>query len=109
MAKFYGPVGYVITEESDPINHPGVYNTTTEVRYVYGDYKQKRSNVKSSDQVNDDVEMLGEISFIGDEFALAHFAHIRFVKYLGVKWKVTSVSSRPPRLILSLGGVYNGE
>ena len=48
-----------------------------------------------------------EISIVADPFANENYFAIRFVEYMGAKWKVQSISVQFPRLNLSLGGLYN--
>lgn len=64
---------------------------------------------QSSDKVSDDITTSDEISVIADKFACKNFSNIRYVKYMGANWKVASVRLRYPRIILTLGGVYNGR
>jgi len=39
---------------------------------------------------------------------VVNFQNIRYITYLGTNWKVTSIDTQYPRLVLSIGGVYNG-
>ena len=59
---------------------------------------------------NDDIRINHRISILADPFAMKHFHSIRYVEWMGVKWKVTSVDpTKYPRLTLTLGEQYNGE
>ena len=104
MAKFYGPVGFCIMTE-DP---PGVWKETVQVRRYSGEIYRNRRQLQSADQLNDNVSLNNEVSIVADPFAVNNMYAIRYVRYMGANWKVTSVDVQVPRLILTIGGVYNG-
>lgn len=104
MNKWYGKVGYIETSEIEP----GIWDEEETVREYYGDLVRKSSKFKVSGNVNDDRDVSAELSIMADSYADLHFYSIRYVEFGGVKWSVNSVEPRRPRLILSLGGVYNG-
>ena len=103
MAKFYGPVGYAVTEEVSP----GKWVENITERLYYGDVIRNTRRLTSSDKVNDDINISNEISIVADPYAMENFHLMRYVGFMGSKWKVTSVDVQFPRLILSVGGVYN--
>lgn len=104
MGKYYGNVGYGISEEVKP----GVWKNKIITKAHKGDVlRNLSSRQRSSGNLNDDVEISNEISILADPFANENFSNIKFVEYMGARWKVTKVDVQPPRLILSLGGVYN--
>ena len=104
MNRWYGTVGYVETAEVEP----GVWDEQETVRQYYGEFVRKSSKFKTSRDVNDDLDVSVELSIVGDRYADLHFHSIRYVEFGGVKWKVNTVEPQRPRLILSLGGEYNG-
>ena len=105
MAKFYGAVGYATTLETKP----GVWTERIAEQKYYGDIVKPYSRgLNNSERINDDITVSNQISILADQYALAHFFAIRFVEWMGSVWKVTNVEVQPPRLILTLGGVYNG-
>lgn len=110
MPRFYGAVGYIETAKDD--NSPDVWKEKP-VEYFYkGELlKNFRNLAKSSeDQLNDDITFSNQISITANPYAFTHMADMRYVKWMGTAWKVTGVdASNYPRLILSIGGVYNGE
>lgn len=105
MAKFYGPVGYVEGQET---GLDIVTNVPVEKLYR-GDIEKNTRRLEKGEGVNDDVTINNTISIVADPYAYQHMHAIRYVKWMGVAWTVTSVDVKYPRLILSLGGVYNGE
>lgn len=106
MAKYFGRVGYAITEETSP----DVYTEKIVARSYYGDLlKNNRRLQTTAERLNDDITVSNEISILADPFAYEHFYAIRYAELNGVKWKVTNVDVQFPRLVLSLGGVYNAD
>ena len=105
--KFFGKVGFMVTVETVP----GVWEEQITEGYYYGDANRiSRKWETTPDKLNDNLNVNNEISIIADAFAVQNFQTIRYVEWMGVKWKVPSVTLDPdrPRLILSVGGVYNG-
>lgn len=104
MPKFYGSIGYAISKETTP----GVWVEDI-VEYQYsGDVYRNTRKLQSGNQVNDSIDISNEISILSDPFANENFHSMRYVTYMGAKWKVSSVEVRYPRLILTVGGLYNG-
>lgn len=105
MAKFYGAIGYASTVETSP----GVWVERIIERNYYGELVRNTRRLESSGNLNDDVNISNEISIVSDPFANQNFHTMRYAKFMGTCWKVVSVEVKYPRLILTLGGVYNGE
>src|SRR5690606_8677246 len=106
MARFYGAVGYGITVEDPPAS--GIWkDQISEISY-FGDVVRNIRRLEEVDTLNDDIKVNTSISIVADQHAIEHFHLIKYVKWAGAVWTVTSVESKPPRLILSLGSVYNG-
>lgn len=106
MAKFYGPIGYGITSETSP----GVWTDSIIERNYKGDVLQNYRKVSPGESIIDNIDVSNRLSIISDPFAMQHFHTIKYVKWMGAAWKVTTVdASQYPRLILTIGGVYNGE
>lgn len=104
MAKFYGTIGYAVTEEI----RPGVWEPNVTERNYYGELIRNFRKLESSGNLNDNINVANEISIVADPFAYENFHSMLYVTYMGAKWKVTNVEVQHPRLILTLGGVYNG-
>lgn len=105
MAKWFGKVGYASTEETSP----GIWQATITEREYYGDTVRNVRRLENDQKVNDDIAVAVDISIVADPFAYSNFHTIKYVTYMGNKWKVSSVDVKYPRLVLSLGGLYNGE
>lgn len=106
IAKFYGAVGYGFTEETKP----GVWMPRIVERKYSGDMiRNTRQAQQSSDSTNDNVNINNQVSILADPFAYENFHAMKYVEHMGTKWKVSAVEVQYPRLILTVGGVYNGE
>lgn len=104
MARFYGNVGYSETIETSP----GVY-TEQPVEYpYYGDIEKDTITLKNGQYLNSDISVGNSISIIADAYAYEHFYAIKYVNWAGTNWSVSTVTVNSPRLVLRLGGVYNG-
>lgn len=103
MAKFYGNIGYIDTVEVEP----GIWEEQIVDRPYYGDLTRNTSRYQSSGGVNDDINISNNISIIADPYANENFQHMRYVEFMGAKWKITNVEIQYPRIILTVGGVYN--
>lgn len=106
MAKFYGVVGYGETVET-PAGSGKWVDVITERNY-YGDILNNIRRFEENQKVNDDLSLSNSISVLADAYALNHFFAIQFVEWAGALWTVNTVEVERPRLILRLGGVYNG-
>lgn len=106
MSKFYGKIGYNVSAERE--GEPGVYDPGPVERTCYGELLRTEKTAVGSDKVNQDIDLRNELSIIANPFAINHFSDILYVEYMGVKWKVTGVEVKFPRLILTTGSVYNG-
>lgn len=103
MAKFYGEVGYAVTVET----RPGVWEEQITERSYSGDLIRDTRRLQSSEQLNDNISIANKISIVSDPFANENFYSMRYVVFRGAKWKISDVEVQYPRLILTIGGVYN--
>jgi hypothetical protein len=106
MARFYGGIGYGESVESPA--ESGVWiDKITEFSY-FGDVIRNTRKLEHGESLNDDISVGNSISIVADQYAVEHFFAIRYIRWAGVLWTVTNVEVKSPRLILSLGSVYNG-
>lgn len=105
MAKFYGEIGYAKTEETKP----GVWETVIAKKMYGGDLNRISKKWHNSQSINGDINLMSEISIIADPFLIDNLHTIKYVKLHGQPWRVESIEFQPPRLILAIGGPYNGE
>ena len=107
MAKYSGKIGFVV---STPVEtSPGIFENPIEERKYRGDILEDNRRWDKSEYANDDLNLANRISIVGDAYAYGNFFAIRYVEWMGALWKVTKVEIKRPRLILTIGGVYNGR
>lgn len=105
MAKFYGLIGFEDTVETAP----GVWSPNTVEKAYYGDVLRSSWRNQKAQKINDDITVSNQISILADSYIYENIGHMKYVEYLGSKWKISSVTIQRPRLIIELGGVYNVE
>lgn len=105
MAKYFGAIGYGTTETDDT----GVSIVKIREREYYGDVTRNARRYQAGENLNDDLVINNEFRILADPYAMDHFFEIRYVTWMGARWKVTNVEVQHPRLVLTAGGVYNGE
>ena len=102
--RYYGKVGYVKSVET----RPGVWQDSEIVeRLYYGEVLRYSRRWQGADQLNDNLTITNQISILADPYAYEHFSDIKYVYWMNTKWKVPTVEVNYPRLILTLGEVYN--
>lgn len=105
MAKYSGFIGYAKQVKVKP----GVYQETIKPHRVRGDVINLKNSVNTSDEIVSDIQLNHRISIIADKTTYSNFATIRYITYMGVKWRVASVEVARPRLVITTGGVWNGH
>lgn len=105
MGKYYGNVGYATTVETSP----GVYKDAIVDRPYYGDVVRNAFRLQGTSEVNDNLKVNNQISLLADPYAFENFHNIRYIYWMGTRWKVSSVEVQYPRIICYIGDVYNGE
>lgn len=104
MGKFFGKVGYAELVETAP----GVWEEVISEHDHYGDIERVTRRLESTRTLNDNITVNNLISIMGDAYAFENFFHMRYVEWMGAKWKITTVDVQRPRLLLTLGDIYNG-
>ena len=105
MAKYYGKIGYFTTVETTP----GVWTEIITDKYYKGDIIRNTRRLTNDATVNNNITINNQISIVADPYAINNFHSMVYAEFMGVLWKITSVEVQYPRLILDLGGEYNGE
>lgn len=105
MAKYYGSIGYAETVETVP----GIWEEKIIERKYYGDVYKNTRLLQNSGGVNDNINIANQISIIADPYANQNFHAMRYVEFMGSNWKITNVEVQFPRLVLTIGGLYNGD
>lgn len=103
--KFAGRIGFASTVEKAP----GVWVEEFVERPYKGDVRRVTRRLNNVDQVNDNVVVSNTISILSDAYAELNFFAMRYVEWMGAKWTINTVEVQRPRLVLHIGGVYNGQ
>lgn len=105
MAKFYGAVGYALQIESKP----GVWIDEVVERNYRGDVVLDQRRWQPGDKVNDDINLDNSISIIADAYAYANIGSMKYIVWNNTPWRIQSFSINRPRIVIQIGGIYNGE
>lgn len=105
MAKFYGAIGYALLEESVP----GNWTDKVVEKNYRGDVILNQVRMQSGDKVNDDINIDNSISILADAYAYTNLGFMKYIIWNGVAWKIQSFTINRPRIVLQIGGIYNGE
>lgn len=105
MAKYYGMIGFTEIVADDGF---GVYDPKVVERPYYGDLVRNMKRDESGSNIEDSISIQNDFSIVADAYAYQNFHQIRYITFMGTRWKVRTVEVARPRLILSAGGVYNG-
>jgi len=104
MAKWFGKIGF---GEDEAVDDYGVWKPSLTYKEYYGDLLKDYHKRDSTSNVNDNLSLGNSISILADPYVSQNLGKIRCVEYGGTYWKVTSVDVQYPRLVLSVGPVYN--
>lgn len=103
MAKFCGQIGFIKTVETEP----GIWEESlVEEKKYYGDITRNTFKYQNNGQVNDNINISNTISIISDPYANNNLQYMKYVVFNGAKWKISNIDIQPPRLILTLGDLY---
>lgn len=103
--KFSGAVGF---SEGTFETEPGVWEERIVERKLYGDVVRNATQIREGEYVNSDISVNNSIRVVADAYANDHLSAVRYVNWAGALWMVAEVTVESPRLVLRLGGVYNG-
>lgn len=105
MAKYSGNVGFVETVEVSP----GRWDYQVTERRYKGDVFKNTRRWEARDSLLDTLNANNMISIVAkDAYAFQHASAIRYIWWMGARWNVTNIEVQRPRLILTIGGIYNG-
>ena len=107
MPKFYDAVGYAESREGTGEREGIVEDVIVERRY-FGEVLRNTRRYEAGSDILDNLRINNQISIVADAYAYEHFYAMKYVKWMGTRWVVTNVEVQRPRLLLTIGGVYNG-
>ena len=106
MGKWCGKIGNALTSEI----RPGVWDGDDSIieRPYFGEEVKAARRFEKSGNGNDNLNVSLELSVIADPFANQNFQSMKYITFMGSKWEITNVELQYPRMILTIGGIYNG-
>jgi hypothetical protein len=105
MSKCSGVIGYALSEETQP----GVWSDGITEKKYFGDVVRDNRRISDQGQINDNINISNNISIVSNKFMLENMAAMKYLTFMKSKWRISSVDIRPPRIIITLGGLYNGQ
>lgn len=103
MTKWSGSIGYALAEETQP----GVWTEDITEKKYYGDIIRDNRRIVDQGEINGNINISNNISIISNSFMLENMAFMRYITFAKSKWKINTVDIKPPRIIISLGGLYH--
>lgn len=107
MDKFSGMIGFAVCEE-DP-NRPSIWVDTITERPYRGDILRNDRRWNQPDNSNGNLTITSQFSIICDPYLKENMYSMRYLVWRGIKWSVTHIDEKFPRLILTVGGEYHGD
>ena len=105
MPRYYGAIGFQEQVETAP----GVWREQIVERQYRGEIIRNQIRWNTGSEMNDELSIDNAISIVFDPYFEHHISSIRYIVWMGSKWKVTSLSIQRPRVVLQLGGLYNDQ
>lgn len=108
MAKKRCVIGFIFPEVETP-EGSGIWKPASkEERYYYVEIIKNNRQYQAGEGINDNLLVKNRFSIIADPYAAKNFFAMKFIEWQGTRWKISDISVEYPRLILEIGGVWNG-
>ena len=104
MRKFAGYVGFVLDTEVKP----GVFMPRAVEKFYKGEINNQYRRWDQQQEVSDQLTLSEEITIVTNSYLLENIGAIRYVVRHGTRWAVKSIGIKAPKIVLTLGGEYNG-
>ncbi len=105
--RYYDVVGFSFSEEGTG-EREGIVEDKVVEKYYYGDILRNTRRYENGNDINDNLRINNQVSIVADDYAYDHYYDIRYCRLMNGLWKVTNVEVQRPRLLLTIGEVYNG-
>lgn len=107
--RFSGVVGYAVSTETSP----GVWTDVMTEKPYFGDVVTNSRRLEAPSMVppvaNPGIALSNSFSIVADAEAYENTLNMRYVIWDSVYWQITDVAVQRPRLILTVGGQWNGN
>lgn len=105
MPRCSGVIGYALAVETQP----GIWlEQITEKKY-YGDIVKDNRRIVDNESINGSININNTISIVSNKFMLENLSYMRYITFMNSKWKISTVEIIPPRVTISLGGLWNEQ
>ena len=105
MTRYYGAIGFAESKETAP----GVMQDVITERYYRGDVSRNQVRWSQEEQVNETMRVDNTVSVIADPYFESHIQNMRYITWLGQKWKISSIQVERPRITLQIGSEYHDQ
>lgn len=103
--KYSGKVGFADTREITI----DVYEEGIVEKHMIGDFLRYSSQYHFVSQSTvSDIQANHRISLIGTPYAREKFQKMVYITINGERWRISAAELATPRIIVTLGGIYNG-
>jgi hypothetical protein len=107
--RFSGAVGSATSTEV----RPGVWEDVITERTYFGNIIRNTRRLEAPSLVppvvQGTVALDNSFSIMSDPDAYENYLNFRYITWEGQRWEITSVEVKRPRLILTIGGLWNGN
>ena len=107
MNKWFGKIGFVMTVQDEV--RPSKWIEKVVEKEFYGEVIKNYRRWEQGLSTNDDTNISNQISVLADGFAINNLQYMKYIEFSGAFWKINSIDIQAPRLILGIGGVWNGK
>lgn len=107
MSRFRGMIGYAQNVETEQGSGEWIPDIV-EKRHS-GNVLKDFARYQSEDVTIPTLTITNKISVVANNYILDNTSKMRYVVWQSAKWEIVSFKFEHPRIILTLGGVYNGN
>lgn len=105
MNRFFGKIGFCYQESEEGSD---IVTERVVLKTYRGDLLKSNRKWETAEQIIDQFNISNRVSIMADPYSLDNLYAIKFVILHGKAWKITDAEIQYPRIILSIGGLWNG-
>ena len=103
--RYRGKLGFRTQQRTTP----GVWEDQVIEKVYRGNVTRTYRATDDRDRISAEFSANHTLSVVADDYALANLGSVVYAEWQGTKWVINSVEVNRPRLLLRLGGRYNGD
>lgn len=105
--KFHGYIGFWL---GDIEIEPGIWEPNIIERHYVGEVTRNyRKFDQVADKQNDDLTVNNQFSVLSDLYLRENLTSMKYILWNGVRWKINTFELKYPRIVMEIGGLYNGK